>query len=131
MFPMFREVAGTPDLAAAVADARLPRRGKLRRFFDYRVRGDHLVVTFQKFRIEFNLKHPEAFSAYLLQRHIDLNRVLRRSFPQYVGLSLARDLDELAQRKLVTLVDDTAALFELTPEGEARRLELRRSGGAT
>src|SRR5690242_1836636 len=108
MLPMLREAAGGADLAAAVAEGRFPRRGKVRRHFDYRVRGDHLIVTFNKFRIEFNFKYPEAFSAYLLQRHIDLNRILRRSFPQYIGLPLTRELTKLSERKLVELVDDTA-----------------------
>lgn len=132
VFPILREAAGTPDLSAAVADGRLPGRGRqLRRFLDYRVRSDHLIATFQKFRVEFNLRHPAAFSAYLLHRHIELNRTLRRMFPQYIGLPLARDLDELSRRGLVVSVDDTASLFELTSAGAARESEQRRSDRAT
>lgn len=122
-----REVAGTPNLAAAVSDGRLARRGKLLRAYRYRVCSDHLIVTFPKLRIEFSLKRPEAFSAYLLQRHIDQNRLLMRMWPQFNGLPLADHLHRLSERQLVKRVDDTADLFELTPEGQWRESELRRT----
>ena len=129
-FPLarLREAAGVRDLATAIADGRLQQRGKLRRVYDYRVHGEHIVVFRSKFRLEFNFIHPEAFSSFLLKRHIELNRKLTRRFPQYIGLPLARHLKELCERKLVKQVDDVAGLFELTPEGEVRERGLRRSG---
>jgi hypothetical protein len=86
--PKLRELCGSRDLSSAVADGRLSRRGKLRPLSTYRIQGDHIVISFRKLRNEFDLLYPDAFSSYLLQRHIELNRILRRSFPQYMGCRL-------------------------------------------
>jgi hypothetical protein len=85
------EVGEDPDIVSAIAVGRLDRRGKLRGFITYRVHGDHIVAMVGKFRIEFNTAHPEGISAYLLHRHIELNGKLRRQYPEYVGVPVAKD----------------------------------------
>jgi hypothetical protein len=74
----------------------------------------------ENLRIEFNMAHPEAFSAYLLRRHIELNRKLARFYRQYVGLPVAKGMEQLAERGLIRAIDPTASLFTLTQAGLER-----------
>src|SRR5262245_19317141 len=90
LLPILREACGGFDLAGTVAEGRLKQRGRLRSCIDYRVRGNHIVVSLRKLRIEFDFIRPKAFSAFLLQRHMELNRKLKKFFPQYLEISLAR-----------------------------------------
>jgi hypothetical protein len=117
---MLREAGEGPDVASAIADGRLERRGNLRGFVNYRVHGDHIVAMLGKHRIEFHIAQPEAFSAYLLRRHIDLNRKLRRFYPQVVGVPVTKGLEQLAERGLIRAADPSAPLFALTPAGLER-----------
>jgi hypothetical protein len=117
---MLREAGEDPDIASAIAVGRLDRRGKLRGFINYRVHGDHIVSMLGNLRIEFNLARPEAFSAYLLRRHIDLNYKLKRFYPQYVGVPVAKGLEQLSERGLILATDPPASLFTLTQAGSER-----------
>jgi hypothetical protein len=117
---LLREVGEDPDIATAIALERFERRGKLRGFITYRVHGDHIVAMVEKIRIEFNTAHPEGFSAYLLQRHIDLNRKLKRFYPQYVNLPLVKGLEQLVKRGLIRTIDAAASLLTLTQVGLER-----------
>jgi hypothetical protein len=117
---LLREVGVDPDIASAIAVGRLDRRGNLRGFITYRVHGDHIVAMAEKIRIEFNAAHPEGFSAYLLHRHIDLNRKLKRFYPQYVNLPLMKGLEQLVERGLIRAIDPAASLLTLTQAGLER-----------
>lgn len=125
LLPMIKEAAGTADLVAAVTEGRIKRRGKIQQHFHCRVRADHLVIAFNKFRVEFDYRYPKAFGANLMHRHIELNPRLMRLFPEYLDLSLVRDLDELRLQGLIELVDARDQLFELTTEGVLARRLLR------
>jgi hypothetical protein len=114
---MLREVGEDPDIASAIAVGRLDRRGRLRGFVTYLVHGDHIVAMLGKVRIEFSMSHPEAFPAYLLRRHIDLIRKLTRFFPQYVGVPVAKGLEQLAERGLRRAADLSTLLFTFTQAG--------------
>jgi hypothetical protein len=117
---MFREVGKDRNIASAIAVGQLGRWGKLRGYVTYRVHSDQLVAMLGNDRIEFNLAHPEAFSAYLLRRHIELNRKLKRFYPQYVGVPVAIGLEQLAERGLICASDPSASLFTLTQAGLER-----------
>jgi hypothetical protein len=106
------------DIASAFEDGRLQRRGKIREFIDYRTEGEHLIAIFSNYRFEFNFLYPKAFSQYLVQRHIELNRKLQRLFPQYRNLPLAEGLAELERRNCIRMLNEVACLYELT-EGSA------------
>jgi hypothetical protein len=124
--PMLREPCNGLDLDAAVRVGNLGPRGRLRLDATYRIQGDHIVIMFQKHRIEFDYAHPEAFSEYLLRRHIDLNRKIARFHRQCLGLPVARDLSRLQERGLITTVEADRPLFALTPSGLAKLDEMQR-----
>jgi len=114
---LLRQTYKSPDIAAAVRNGTIDRRGLLFNFLHYRVQGDRIVATATNIRIEIEYAHPDAFSGYLLQRHISLNRKLARSFPQYVGIPLPAGLKQLEERGLICAVDPDATLFKLTQAG--------------
>ena len=117
---LLRDVRKDRDIASAIAVGRLDRRGKLRGFITYRVHGDHIVAMLGNNRIEFNMARPEAFSSYLLRRHIELNRKLKRFYPNYVGVPVAKGLEQLAERGLICATEPSASLFTLTQAGLER-----------
>jgi hypothetical protein len=117
---MLQEVGEDPDIASAIAVGRVDQRGKLRGFITYRVHGDHIVAIVGKIRIEFNTAYPEGFSAYLLHRHIELNGKLRRQYPEYVGVPVAKGLEQLVGRGFIRAIDPAASLFTLTQAGLER-----------
>jgi hypothetical protein len=125
---MLREACQDPDFASVIAANELYRQGTLRGFIRYRVQGDHIVAMFGKIRIEFNMAHPEAFSAYLLRRHIDLNHKLARPYPQFVDLPVVKGLEQLEERGLIHVIDPTVPLFALTQAGQAKVAEMRGVG---
>lgn len=114
---LLRESLKVRDMAVAIRNGTIDQRGTVFGSWHYRVQGDHLVVSHKKDRIEFNYVHPDALSAYLLQRHITLNRKLPRWFPQYVGLPLSKGLDQLLAHGLIRGIDGTESLFVLTQAG--------------
>lgn len=128
MVTMLREACQAPDFASVIATNEFYQRGTLRGFVRYRVQGDHIVATIGRIRIEFNMVHPEGFSAYLLRRHIELNRKLARPYPQYVGLPVSRGLEQLEERGLIRVIDPTVPLFALTQAGQQKVAEMRGVG---
>jgi hypothetical protein len=114
---MLREACQDPDFASVIATNELYRRGNLRGFIRYRVQGENVVAMLGRIRIEFNMVHPEGFSAYLLRRHLELNPKLARPYPQFVGLPVVKGLEQLEERGLIRAVDPTVLLFALTQAG--------------